>query len=224
MKEIAISIIIPVYNVQDYIRKCIISVVNQTFKNFELIIVNDQTKDDSIKFIEEVLEKYDNIDYKIINRAENGGLSAARNSGLEIAKGKYVCFLDSDDWWHPEMLEKLYTRGIENNADIVCSNYFEVFNKNEIEIVSCTNKILFSSIDACKEALLFRAIKPSAWSKIFKLELFKKNNIIFPEGRYFEDVPTIIGLILAANRILVIHDYLYYYVKTRSGSIMNQKK
>ncbi len=224
MEAIKISIIVPVYNVEDYIEKCLMSVINQTFKDFELIIVNDQTNDNSINIAIEVLEKCKKINYRIINRERNGGLSAARNSGLYVAQGQYVCFLDSDDWWNSKMLEELYHIAITENADIISSNYFEVFNEKEIEIISITNKMSFSSLDACKEALLFNAIKPSAWSKMFKLELFKKNNILFPDNRYFEDVPTIINLILSADKIIVIPKCLYYYVKTRAGSIMNQKK
>ena len=127
-----ISVIVPVYNVEDYLRKCLDSLVNQDFKDYEIIVVNDGSPDNSWDIILEYEEKYS----KIIRafKKENGGLSSARNFGLEKAKGKYVCFIDSDDYVSLDFLSKLYNKAIEEDADIVASD-FEMFNEKVIGII-----------------------------------------------------------------------------------------
>ena len=123
-----VSVIVPVYNVEKYIDKCLESLVNQTLKDIEIIIVNDGSTDNSIKIVEEYKEKYKN---KIIYlEKENGGLSDARNYGIQYAKGEYIAFLDSDDYVDRKMYEKLYNKAIENNSDIVeCDFYWKYTNK-----------------------------------------------------------------------------------------------
>ena len=113
-----VSVIIPVYNVEDYIYDCLYSVVNQTFKNIEIIVVNDGTKDDSGKISDE-FAKYDSR-IKIVNQ-KNQGLSGARNTGLDTASGNYICFIDSDDWIEANFIESLYNAIKDENADIACA-------------------------------------------------------------------------------------------------------
>ena len=114
-----ISLIIPVYNVQEYIEKALQSVVNQTFKDFEVIIVNDGSKDQSVEIVKKFIRKYDN--FRLINQ-ENQGLSGARNTGLKEAKGEYIAFIDSDDFIENNFLEELYNLAVDNDADISYCN------------------------------------------------------------------------------------------------------
>ena len=119
-----ISIIVPVYNVESYLSNCIDSILNQTFKDFELILVNDGSTDKSL----EICKHYKNMDDRIfIIDKKNGGLSSARNAGLDIIKGEYIGFVDSDDYIHPQMYELLYKQIIENEADISMCEFKKVF-------------------------------------------------------------------------------------------------
>ena len=119
-EKIDISLIVPVYNVEKYLKRALTSVENQTFKNFEVIIVNDGSTDGSLEIISEFVDR--NKNFTLINQ-ENKGLGEARNVGIRHAKGRYVAFLDSDDFLEPEYLEKLYLSAIKTCADIVCCNF-----------------------------------------------------------------------------------------------------
>ena len=125
MKEIKVSLVIPVYNVEKYIRQCLESVIDQTLKDIEIIIVNDGTRDNSMEIVEEYIS---DERIKIINK-ENGGLSSARNTGILAAQGKYICFIDSDDFIEKTMMEELYNKIEETNSDVTDSDVFLYDNK-----------------------------------------------------------------------------------------------
>ena len=218
-----ISIIVPVYNVEEYLENCITSILNQTFKDFELILINDGSTDNSL----EICEHYKDIDDRIcIIDKKNGGLSSARNAGLNIAKGEYIGFVDSDDYIHPQMYEILYNEIVKNNADVVLCNFKEVYNydenlicykKNAKEDVSIR---LFSNIEALENIDSIDAVKfIVAWNKLYKSWIF--NNLRYRNGIIHEDEFIIHRILYKCRKVIYIERQLYFYMQ-RDGSIMQQ--
>lgn len=216
MEEL-ISIIVPVYNVEKYLEKCVKSIIKQTYKNIEIILVDDGSKDNSGKICDE-LEKIDNR-IKVIHK-ENGGLSDARNAGLKIATGKYIGFVDSDDYIKEDMFETLYKLNKENNSDISIVSYYEIYNERVISVRESKELEILNKIEAIKELLIDTKIQSYAWNKLFKKELF--NNIEFPTNKNFEDIATTLLLFEKANKIVLLEDPKYYYVR-RDDSIVGVK-
>lgn len=209
-----VSIIVPVYNVYEYLRKCLDSLVNQTYQNIEIIVVNDGTKDNSQDIIDEYKKKYSKIIKSYIK--ENGGLASARNFGVDKATGKYIMFVDSDDYIDTRMVEKLVKTANEKNSDIVVSNFYRVEDNNAIE-----NKTFNIISDSIYKNYILNC-SGACW-QLIKRELFIKYNLRFLEKHFYEDIAVIPALGMYAKKIDYIDDYLYYYV-IRSGSIMNQVK
>lgn len=220
MKEL-ISVIIPIYMVEKYLNKCIDSVINQTYKNLEIILVNDGSKDNCKKICEEYAKKDSRI--KIINKS-NGGLSDARNKGLEVSNGKYIGFVDSDDYISKDMYKNLYENIIKYDADIAICEYIEV-NENG-ENIKENKKIIengvkiYSREEAMYKLLEDNEITNHVWNKLYKSSLFK--DIEFPKGLKFEDIAVMYKLIDKANRVVHISEILYFYVQ-RDGSILNMR-
>ncbi|BED91536.1 MAG: glycosyltransferase [Candidatus Improbicoccus pseudotrichonymphae] len=225
MNDYKISLIIPVYNVQRYLRKSLESVEKQTFKNFEAIIVNDGSTDNSLKIINEFVKRNEN--FRVISQ-KNKGLSEARNTGLKVASNtKYIAFLDSDDFFEPEYLEKMYNSASENNADIVCCNFNFFYPKNKISTYwpffgpagVYTNERALKKITSCVGIWMF------VWVKFFKHSLFTENKIKFYD-MYYEDLSTSPRLFYFAKKVVVISDVLYNYTIRDSSIIhtMNAKK
>lgn len=205
-----ISVIIPVYNVEHYLNRCIESVISQSFSDFELILVDDGTPDNSGKMCDSWAEKDERI--KVIHKS-NAGLSSARNAGLEIAVGEYVTFIDSDDLVHPDYLKILYESCIGNNTEITIG-YFTRFSKiSEIEYISGNE--LRSCVISSTQALLNLYdwnVLPyfnSSCGKLYKRDLFA--DIRFPVGRLFEDEFVTYLLYSKCYSISVIESPLYYY-------------
>ncbi len=219
-----ISLIIPVYNVQEYIEKALQSVANQTFKDFEVIIVNDGSKDQSVEIAKKFINKYDN--FKLINQ-ENQGLSAARNTGLREAKGEYIAFIDSDDFIESNFLEELYNLAVDNDADISYCNYKIYYPKMNWSLYMpfASRSKVYSKQKALKTLILDVTLHYYAWNKLYKRTLFTDNNIEFPD-MFFEDIATTPRLLYFANKCAVSSKGLYHYTR-RKGSIlstMNVKK
>lgn len=213
-----ISVVVPVYNVHSFLDNCVKSILNQTYKNIEIILVDDGSTDDSGS----VCDSYAKIDNRInvIHKA-NGGLSDARNIGIKKAQGSYITFVDSDDYIDKNYIESLYILITKNNSDIACSRMKKTDSLND-KIINKNEKInIYNSIDAIKEILYQRNIDNSAPSKLFKKELFK--NILFPVGFAFEDLDTMYKLFLQANKI-VSTNFAYYLYYQREGSILHTVK
>ncbi len=213
MEELSmkVSVIVPVYNVYDYLDKCLNSLVNQTLKDIEIIVVNDGTPDNSQEIIDKYVKKYSNVSgYK----KKNGGLSSARNYGLKYAKGEYIAFIDSDDFVEVNMLEEMYKKAKVDNSDIVICDYLSL-EENETRYMNCHLKW---NKDSKKEYLLS---PPNAWIRLIKKEIMDKEK--FTEGLYYEDLDINPRLLLHANKISYVEKPLYNYL-VRSGSIMGQKK
>ena len=207
-----ISIIIPVYNVEDYITKCLDSVCNQSYPYLEIIIVNDGSTDWSPHIARLFYEKYTNI--TLINKT-NGGLSDARNVGIDNSHGQYIAFVDSDDFISPDMIEYLYHGIIDNEADIsVCAFYYTW--DHDVSVKRQSSKIVDSKT-GLKLLLEDSEVQNYAWNKMYKRELF--DTIRYPIGMHFEDAGTTYKLFMKAKTIAILEQPKYYYVQ-RKGSIV----
>lgn len=210
-----ISIIVPVYNVEKYLNKCILSILEQSFTNFELILIDDGSKDNSGR----ICDGYRGRDSRIkVIHQENLGLSSARNVGLEASEGKYVTFIDSDDFIHPNMLEVLHSNILEKNADISICNYDLVYKNMEVPKEFGHNKItVYTNIEGVK-----RIVEKSETSmiitcgKLYRRSLFCE--IRYPVGKYHEDEFVTYKLLYKSTKIVTTSAKLYYYLQ-RSNSI-----
>ena len=217
-----LSIIVPIYNVEQYLDRCIQSILNQTYQNLEILLVDDGATDCSGAIADSYAAKDKRI--KVFHK-ENGGLSDARNYGLEHVTGDYILFIDSDDFIVNIMCERLITVASSNNADIVSCNYYIYRGDDDISIHTMSvqdDKRTFTGMDMLRYYLL--KTEPFdlnvVWNKIFKLDLFNGvEPVRFPKGRVQEDNFTIFRLFLNANSIVTVNEPLYYYVQ-RAGSIM----
>jgi len=188
-----ISIIIPFYNVENYIAKCINSVKNQTFTEFECILIDDESPDASKQVAEQAIQG--DKRFRIISQL-NKGLGGARNTGLDNAKGEWVVFLDSDDYWERDFLRIMYEKATKYNADIIVCRYKSISSRGE-EVG--LNILLSEGVYTEKKLLLeFMLSFPTAWNKLYKRELWKI--IRFPEKLYYEDLGTIFQLVFNAER------------------------
>lgn len=227
---VKVSIVVPVYNVEEYIEKCIVSILNQTMKDIEIILVNDGTKDSS----GEICKKYRDMDSRIIYiEQENAGLAAARQNGIDHATGEYLYSLDSDDYIEPDLCERVYSEAVKNDADIVFFNCIEHIKENGKEKLVYKEKYLENKLydrDAIIKDIIPRTITDydngkwtgyirwCTWLRFFKKSFIDENNIKFvKEFRRKQDLPFTFETTLKAQRYLYLgDDYLYHqnYVPT----------
>lgn len=214
-----ISIIVPVYNVEKYVCRCIDSILNQSYQDYELIIINDGSVDKS----GEICEYYRQLDKRInVRHQENKGLSAARNAGLDIAQGDYITFIDSDDYVYPEYLEKLLKAVEKNKADIgICGNIRFSNNIDPKVIKNYEDEKIITRTEACMR--IYEGEKDSvnyvvAWGKLYKRDLFVNHR--FPVGKLHEDQFLTYKLMYNSFRIVEIGECLYGYYINENG-IMN---
>ena len=215
MSSNLVSIIVPIYNVEKFMRKCIDSLVNQTYSNLEIILVNDGSLDNSGHIAKEYADQYDVI--KIINK-KNGGLSDARNAGLEVATGEFVLFVDSDDYLELDCIEKTLKVALENSADMVL---FSLFN----ELVDENEKIVSQDIvkfdKSNPEDLV--AVVGFAWNKLFKTSVLKLKNIRFEKGlSLVEDVCFNERVFLEFEKIEFLNEPFYHYINRKRASLIKQ--
>lgn len=211
-----VSIVVPIYNVEQYLEKCVESICRQTYENLEIILVNDGSPDHCGQMCEEYAKKDNRI--KVIHK-KNGGLSDARNSGVKLATGKYLLFVDSDDYIAKDLVEKTAAIAEKNNCDMVLYDYYYVEPDN-VEIRSTivpANKVI--SLEQ-EHTLLLAAT--SACAKLFNREFYVKANCPFPQGIYFEDLATTSIFFMRAKKVFYLKEPLYYYIN-RENSIMTGK-
>ncbi len=208
-----ISVIIPIYNVEEYLNQCIESVIKQTYRHLEIILVDDGSPDKCPEICDMWAKKDNRI--KVIHK-QNGGLSDARNAGIDLSTGKYIAFVDSDDWIMPEMYEKMLHTLENENADICACNILACYPD---ENVVCGNNDYFVGNSEQTLDLLYSDTKypVSAWNKLYKRKCW--DNLRFPVGKICEDAFTTYLLIHNANYIIQIPEALYCY-RIRSNSIM----
>jgi glycosyltransferase involved in cell wall biosynthesis len=222
MDQILISIIIPVYNVTEWIERCLLSVCNQTYDNLECIIVNDATPDDSMAIVEKVLNEYKgDITFKIINHEINKGLSAARNSGVKASKGKYLFFLDSDDELYSSNDMQLFYNYMKKYGD---SDFFVA----DYDGIGFNTHFPIPRFDkAIGQEILYSYVRgewPSiACAKFIKRSFFINNNMYFKEGLLHEDLLFSFRLAFYSSSMIVIHQKVYKYY-AREGSITKTQR
>nr|WP_263325069.1 glycosyltransferase [Neobacillus sp. Marseille-Q6967] len=212
-----ISIIVAAYNVENYIEKCLDSIITQTYKDLEIIVVNDGSTDKT----QEKINAYSMTDKRIIiiNKS-NGGLSSARNEGLEIATGDYIGFIDGDDYISEEMYEILLKEIIENKCEIAICAVLKVYNTYTEKDSFINRSKVLNKKEAIQALIEENYIKHYAWNKLYKAELF--TNIRYPEGKLYEDIFTTYKLFAQANKIAYSNKIGYFY-NQRQGSILRSK-
>lgn len=212
-----VSVVIPVYNVEQYLEKCIASVINQTFTDYELILVDDGSTDGSGDLIDEWSQRDDRI--RVIHK-DNGGLSSARNCGIETAVGKYLTFIDSDDYVAKEYLEVLVSIMEEHPGETIAACGFNVVydEGGKEEGAPGSETVVFDRSGAFHDVLYHGVVDVCAWAKMYKRALF--DNFKFPTGRLYEDTWLFGHLLNASDRYVLKTKPLYNYVK-RNGSIVS---
>lgn len=225
MSSIKFSIIIPVYNVEKYLNECVDSVINQTYKNMEIILVDDGSTDNSPRICDSYAEKDNRI--RVIHK-ENGGLSSARNAGIRNMTGNYVLFIDSDDFWDSNrVIEDISNIVGKKNADIVCFGYKEYYeSKNEYKSVIDAGGISIdnaSMCDALSKLLSAGIYTSSACSKAIRSEIILKNNLYFVENITSEDIDWSARLLLKSHCFAVYNNDFYVY-RQREDSITHTIK
>lgn len=211
-----ITIVIPVYNVAQYVRNCLDSVLAQTYKNVEILMVDDGSIDDTLTICREYEKKDSRI--RVISR-EHEGVAAVRNVGSKEAKGEYIAYIDGDDILEPTYIEYLYRLMIRYDADISICNFIPFFEGKEIskgKAVDSKEKIKVMTGEQALEILLYQKyFTTAAWAKLFKKELF--SYVEFPNGKLAEDMGSIYKLIHYSNKVVYSSKIQYYYLQ-RSGS------
>lgn len=214
-----VSIIIPVYNVEQYIGECLESILNQRYKDYELIIIDDGSTDKSLDIIYNYKNKFENI---LILKQENKGVSEARNLAMNYVNGKYVIYIDSDDFLDENMLEILVARSEKFNADItICEYYFyysENSNKNRIQKYDVDEERVYEKDEVIKY-MLEDKLQGQLWHKLFKTDLLKATNFTFESGRYIQDIFPVFKAISNCNRIVFVKKPLYYYRQRYTSTV-----
>ena len=213
-----VSVIVPIYNVESYLKRCVDSLIKQKYKNIEILLIDDCSTDGSSVIAKEYAKDYPHI-CRFIQRDTNGGLSAARNTGIEASTGEWLAFVDSDDWVTDNYISLMYTVAIQDSSDIVtCDSFYMAYESGKVEEVHSIQDI--STTSSHREKIAY--LRFFACSRLIKKELFIKKKIEFPENIWrCEDISTIIPLYTMTEKISVIKSPTYYYFQ-RKTSLSNQ--
>lgn len=215
MENCLVSIIIPVYNVKQYLNRCIDSVINQVYRNIEIILIDDGSTDGSDLICDEYEKK--DIRIKVVHE-KNGGLSCARNKGIRKSTGKYICFVDSDDFIHKEYISLMHELAMKSAAEIIICGYQKgkrnKFKHRELNGLYNT----YTSAEMLKNWHSSHGpIETVVWNKMYLRELLCSKNFKYPEGLYYEDVYTTHLIVARANKIAVTKNELYYYYQHKNS-------
>lgn len=214
-----ISVIVPVYKVEDYLPKCVDSILNQTYSNLEVILVDDGSPDGCGKLCDAYAERDGRI--RVIHKP-NGGLSDARNAGIEIAAGEYLAFVDSDDWLEPDAYETMLNAAVKHGAALVCAGRYD---ENELtgtqSVGLCPEREeMVPGTELVRRIFHWDHLDSAAWDKLYARDLFRE--IRYPVGRIVEDVPTTYRLVLLAGGGVLLPKPIYHY-RRRAGSITTSR-
>lgn len=206
-----VSVIVPVYNVEKYLERCLNSLVNQTLDDIEIIVVNDSSPDESQKIIDNYIQNYPNKVFGYIK--PNGGLSDARNFGMGKMSGEYFGFVDGDDYVEETMFEKLYTTAIKEEADLTCCDFYWEYPDH-----------LKKSVDGpyANEKQLLVNMMPTVWNKLYKKQWYEKLDVKFPIGLRYEDSSFSIRIAPFINKIAYVNEPLIYYVQRQDSITYTQ--
>ena len=210
-----LSVIVPVYNTGKYLPKCLDSILNQTIDDFEIIVVNDGSSDNSVDIIKKYVKKYK--DKIVFLDKENGGQGSARNLGIKKAKGDYIGFVDSDDFIDKDMYKEMYDVALNNNSDIVICNISDYYEKNGDE----KDTLLDLKSDVSINDAIIKSI-PSVVNKIYKKELLQNSNIIFNESIWYEDLPYSMQILVNAKKINFVNKAFYHYFHRVKSTMHNE--
>lgn len=215
MNEIKVSVIVPVYKAEKYIRRCIDSLLAQTFCDFELLLIDDGSQDRSGQICDAYAAKDERI--RVIHQ-KNGGVSAARQKGIDEARGEYTIHADPDDWVEPSMLERLYTKAKEEDADIVICDYYANVRKKQIYVGQ--RPTAFDS-DSLVHDLVFQQLHGSCWNKLVRRVCYSQYGIRFPTGMNMrEDLTVSLLLMMQPVKVSYINEAFYHYdMTTNSNSL-----
>ena len=216
MKEL-ITIIVPIYKVEEYIDKCINSILNQTYKNLEIILVDDGSPDRCGSICDEYAKKDNRI---VVIHKENGGLSDARNAGIEKAHGKYISFIDSDDFVTADYIEYMYRMLKKENVKLAVCGIQVVWKKTKMKQDNKLNCYKYTAEEAFNNLLWSKGIEISAYGKLYDRELWEKNK--FPKGKVYEDTYVMYKIFEEAKNLVYGEKKSYFYI-ARKGSISKQK-
>lgn len=219
-----LTVVIPVYNVEKYLKRCVESVIAQDWKKYEILLVDDGSTDHSPQICDNYVKTYDFI--SVIHK-ENGGLSEARNTGLSQAKGEYVYFPDSDDWLEPDTFIALSEALESQKFDIISFNREFVKSEEDAIVSDSVVTKVFEGKDAFVEMLKHSYITGFANDKIYRKSLFMDHDILFPKGKYYEDLGTNYKLFLSAKKVYATNQKYYHYLIDNPDSITqswNEKK
>lgn len=225
MRETLITVVVPAYNVEEYLPRCVESIITQTYQNLEIILVNDGSTDKSGEICEAYAKKDDRI--KVIHK-ENSGPSESRNIGLETAKGEYITFIDADDFIHESYIERLYSLAEMNGSEIVCCNYTRG-DADDFSGVKAEKQIEERTYTA-DEMLRnwhgkYKHLETVIWNKLYKKELFEKNHIRYPEDCISgEDVQITHLLVANARQVTITNETLYYYFRNKQSITSSASK
>ena len=212
-----ISLVIPIYNAERFLGECLASLAKQTFRDFEVIAVNDGSTDGSLALLRRLEKEYGFL--RVIDQ-ENGGVSAARNNGMAAARGEYLGFVDADDYVSPRYLERLYRTCVETGAEIACCYYFYKFDAPEFlweYPFRCHG--VFNRTEAMNLLLHDTQMQGLMWNKLFLRSLFTEHNVTFPAMNCLEDMIAMHRLFPYINRLAVIDEPLYYYRKHGASAL-----
>ena len=212
--EKLISVIVPIYNVAQYLPKSLDSIINQTYKNLQIILVNDFSNDNSSSICDEYAAKDNRI--SVIHRKSRGGVSDARNDGLRAVSGDYIGFIDPDDYIEPCFFQKLYEAIVRDHADIAVCNY-HIFGQG-LNQTGKTPTVVLNSQQAMELLIADNEVTSYLWNKLFLADLFMES--CFDSGYRYEDIRIIHKIFLKSARITAINSVLYHY-RIRKGSITN---
>lgn len=214
-----VSIVVAAYNVEKYIERCLNSLINQTLREIEIIVVNDGSTDDT----QQICESFQGLDKRlVVISQDNRGLSEARNTGIRIAKASYIAFVDADDSMDRTMYKKLYEEMKNNNAELVICNFLKVWEDNNLKTIKSRDVLLNKSL--LKGNILTKFLTRHdeslvvAWNKLYKLDVIKNNNIMFLNKAFFEDVGFMVRYLINVKKICYVNEPLYRYSQ-RFGSI-----
>lgn len=221
--NVAVSVIVPVYNVEKYLERCLTSLEKQTFQFFDIIIIDDGSEDGSSEIAKSFSDRDSRFRYR---RIERGGVANARNVGLSFASGEYIAFVDSDDYVEPDYIEKLYLAAKDNNCKISTCNYSLVYesspHKDKPVRIRKLSSGVYSGDSYVKRIIEDWSVRSYLWNKLWHRSLFFDYNIEFP-NMYFEDIATVARLAFNADKVVVVDEPLYHYF-VRKNSIMTSVK
>ncbi len=215
-----ISIIIPVYNVEKYLNRCLDSIINQTFKDLEIICIDDGSTDTSSKILEEYASKDTRI--KVIHQ-KNSGLSAVRNKGIALASGEYISFIDSDDWIDLNFYERLYSSAKKYDADIAAAGIIRLNQHRQKFYLKFSEEKTYTNTDEKFKICDIPDVN-YVWNKIYKLEKIKNCKLNFIEGIVYEDLIYTPQVIYYLDKLVTVPNTYYYYWRTPNSIVANKSK